>query len=38
VVLSIPASHLRRLGTTNGLEQLSKEIKRRTRVATRFLN
>ena len=37
-VLSIPASHRRRLRTTNGLERLNKEIKRRTRVATLFPN
>jgi len=37
-VLNIPASHRRRLRTTNGLERLNKEIKRRTRVATLFPN
>jgi transposase-like protein len=37
-VLRIPAVHRRRLRTTNGLEQLNKEIKRRRRVATLFLN
>ncbi len=34
----IPAVHRRRLRTTNGLERLMKEIKRRRRVATLFLN
>ncbi len=37
-VLSWPAEHRRRLRTTNGLERLHKEIKRRTRVATLFPN
>ena len=37
-VLRIPAAHRRRLRTTNGLERLNKEIKRRTRVATLFPN
>jgi transposase-like protein len=37
-VLQIPAAHRRRLRTTNGLERLNKEIKRRTRVATLFPN
>jgi len=37
-VLHIPAAHRRRLRTTNGLERLNKEIKRRTRVATLFPN
>jgi transposase-like protein len=37
-VFQIPASHRRRLRTTNGLERLNKEIKRRTRVATLFPN
>jgi putative transposase len=37
-VLRIPAAHRQRLRTTHGLEQLSKEIKRRTRVATLFPN
>jgi len=37
-VLSIPAAHRRRLRTTNSLERLNKEIKRRTRVATLFPN
>ena len=37
-VLQIPAAHRRRLRTTNGVERLNKEIKRRTRVATLFPN
>lgn len=37
-VLSLPAAHRRRLATTNVLERLNKEIKRRTRVATLFPN
>ncbi|MFM7074479.1 MAG: IS256 family transposase [Planctomycetaceae bacterium] len=37
-VLRIPPSHRRRLRTTNGLERLNKELKRRTRVATIFPN
>jgi putative transposase len=37
-VLSLPEEHRRRLRTTNGLERLNKEIKRRTRVATLFPN
>ena len=37
-VLAIPAAHRRRLRTTNSLERLNKEIKRRTRVATLFPN
>lgn len=37
-VYELPASHRRRLRTTNGLERLNKEIKRRTRVATLFPN
>jgi transposase-like protein len=37
-VLRVPTAHRRRLRTTNGLERLNKEIKRRTRVATLFLN
>ena len=35
---ALPASHRRRLRTTNLLERLNKEIKRRTRVATLFPN
>jgi putative transposase len=37
-VFAFPASHRRRLRTSNILERLSKEIKRRTRVATLFPN
>jgi putative transposase len=36
--LRIPAAHRRRLRTTNGLERLNKEIRRRTRVAMLFPN
>lgn len=35
---AFPAAHRRRLRTSNGLERLSKEIKRRARVATLFPN
>ena len=38
IVLGCPPPHRRRLRTTNGLERLNKEIKRRTRVATLFPN
>ena len=37
-VFALPAQHRLRLRTTNGLERLNKEIKRRTRVATLFPN
>ena len=37
-VLHLPPSHRRRLRTTNMLERLNEEIKRRTRVATLFPN
>ncbi len=37
-VLALPPAHRRRLRTTNMLERLHKEIKRRTRVATLFPN
>jgi putative transposase len=37
-VLSLPLSHRRRLRTTNLLERLNRELKRRTRVATLFPN
>lgn len=37
-VLTLPAAHRRRLRTSNALEQLNKQIKRRTRVATLFPN
>lgn len=37
-VFAIPPAHRRKLRTTNALERLNKEIKRRTRVATLFPN
>jgi transposase-like protein len=37
-VFALPPAHRRRLRTTNLLERLNKEIKRRTRVATLFPN
>ena len=37
-VFGLPASHRRRLRTTNMLERLNRELKRRTRVATLFPN
>ena len=37
-VFDLPATHRRRLRTTNGLERISEEIKRRTRVARLFPN
>ncbi len=37
-VLALPAAHRRRLRTTNALERVNKEIKRRTRVAILFPN
>jgi putative transposase len=37
-VLSLPPTHRRRLRTTNMLERLHRELKRRTRVATLFPN
>lgn len=37
-VYAMPAEHRRRLRTTNALEGLNKEIRRRTRVATLFPN
>ena len=37
-VLALPAAHRKRLRTTNMLERLNREIKRRTRVATLFPN
>lgn len=37
-VLELPLKHRKRMRTTNGLERLNKEIKRRTRVATLFPN
>ena len=37
-VLELPEAHRKRMRTTNGLERLNQEIKRRTRVATLFPN
>jgi transposase-like protein len=37
-VFTLPPEYRRRLRTTNGLERLHREIKRRTRVATLFPN
>ena len=37
-VVGLPAPHRERMRTTNGLERLNKEIKRRTRVACLFPN
>lgn len=37
-VFTLPASHRRRMRTTNVLERLNRELKRRTRVATLFPN
>jgi transposase-like protein len=37
-IFEVPVAHRKRLRTTNGLERLNKEIKRRTRVATLFPN
>jgi transposase-like protein len=37
-VFQLPSAHRKKLRTTNGLERLNKEIKRRTRVATLFPN
>ena len=37
-VFELPATHRRRLRTTNMLERVNKELKRRTRVATLFPN
>lgn len=37
-VFELPAPYRKRLRTTNGLERVNKEIKRRTRVATLFPN
>ncbi len=36
--LDLPEAHRKRLRTTNVLERLNREIKRRTRVATLFPN
>jgi len=37
-VMDLPPGHQKRLRTTNGLERLNKEIRRRTRVASLFPN
>jgi len=37
-ILAFPASHQQRLRTTNGVERLNEEIKRRTRVIRIFPN
>ncbi len=37
-VFAFPATHRRRIGTTNGLERLNREVRRRSRVATLFPN
>jgi putative transposase len=37
-IFSLPEAHRKKLRTTNSLERLNKEIKRRTRVATLFPN
>jgi putative transposase len=37
-VFSLPAAHRRKMRTTNMLERINKELKRRTRVATLFPN
>ena len=37
-VFELPGAHRKRLRTTNMLERLNKEIRRRTRVATLFPN
>lgn len=37
-VFQLPSAHRKRMRTSNGLERLNKEIKRRTRVATMFPN
>ena len=37
-VLTLPAQHRRQMRTTNGLENLNRQIKRRTRVANLFPN
>lgn len=37
-VFSLPVAHRRRLRSTNMVERLNREIKRRTRVATLFPN
>ncbi len=37
-VFNLPSHHQKRMRTSNGIERLNKEIKRRTRVATLFPN
>lgn len=37
-ILQLPAEHRKRMRTTNLLERLTKELKRRKRVATLFRN
>jgi len=37
-ILTLPEAHRKRLRTTNGLERINREIKRRTRVASIFPN
>ena len=37
-MFGLPEAHRVRMQTTNGLERLNKELKRRTRVATLFPN
>jgi putative transposase len=37
-ILSLPQAHQKRLRTTNGLERVNQELKRRTRVARMFPN
>ena len=37
-VLALPVAHQKRLGTSNALERVNQEIKRRTRVARLFPN
>jgi transposase-like protein len=37
-VFQVPGPHRQRLRTTNGMERVNREVKRRTRVATLFPN
>jgi len=37
-ILSLPQAHQKRVRTTNGLERVNQELKRRTRVARMFPN
>jgi transposase-like protein len=37
-ILSLPVAHQKRLRTSNGLERVNQELKRRTRVARMFPN